>query len=96
MYVTNKKKQFMYVWIVGGLGEALLIDFILVFMFLPKLLFRLLFFIFLYICDAHMQNILANKDIIDHDSIILQCKMKLLICFLFGVRAKHKPPSFIF
>ena len=43
-----------------------------------------------------MQNILANKDIIDHDSIILQCKIKLLICFLFRVRAKHKPPSFIF
>lgn len=43
-----------------------------------------------------MQNILANNDIIDHDSIILQCKIKLLICFLFRVRAKHKTPSVIF
>jgi hypothetical protein len=83
-------------WWVGRVCVALLIDFILVFMFLPKLFFTLFFFIFLYICHSHMQNILANKDIIDHDSIILQCKIKLLICFLFRVRSKHKPPSFIF
>jgi len=49
MYVTNKKKTIhvcMDRWWVGRVCVALLIDFILVFMFLPKLLFRLLFLFF--------------------------------------------------
>ena len=58
--------------------------------------FQIINFYFFVYMQCNMQNILANNDIIDHDSIILQCKIKLLICFRFRVGAKHKPASFIF